>query len=103
MPSDYKVKYYVGIVVEVKVPETAIQDIMWNIYYSHSYDPMVDEYYRKNFWDQRYEEVPWIKVLTIDKETDKKVFRYLSMEDEFEILSRANLQILPALRKENEE
>ena len=102
-PSDYKVKHYVGIVVEVKVPEATVQDIMWNIYYSHSYDPLVDEYYRKNFWDQRYEEVPWIKVLTIQGKTGKKVFRYLSMEDEFEVLSRASLLILPTTEKEHEE
>ena len=89
-PSDYKIRKYVGVVVEINVPRSMVGDILQRLYYSYGYDA-----HGEPFSIEEVNEVTWVKVLTI-AENGRKIFRYLSLEDEYEIISRAQ----PSYKKE---
>ena len=86
-PSDYKIKKFVGVVVEINVPRSMVGDILRRLYYSYGYDA-----YCEPFCVEEADNTTWVKVLTIEK-SGKKIFRYLSLEDEFDVISRAHRTI----------
>lgn len=83
-PSDYRIKKFVGVIVEINVSRSMVGDILQRLYYSYGYDA-----YNEPFYAEETDNTTWIKVLTIEK-SGKKIFRHLSLEDEFEVISRAH-------------